>query len=174
MSYNRGADLLTCLLATSVGSTDCADGMPVEGEFVRSAGVPDHSYVLFDGSGANERNRVAAAAATSLLQYVHDQPYGELFKESLPVLGESGRWPRQPSRSRRRQRLRQDRHRSVGVPGRQDGIFVGTKALAGYVDARSGAHLAFGVYVNNAVVDDVDQMLAIGVDEIAAALYDEY
>src|SRR5208282_5268771 len=30
VSYNRGADLMTCLSAVKVGSTDCADGLVPE------------------------------------------------------------------------------------------------------------------------------------------------
>ena len=175
VSYNRGADLLTCLLATTVGSTDCADGMPVEGAFIRQAGVPDHSYALFDGAGANERNRVSAVAATSMLDYIHHQPYGELFKESLPVLGKSGSLARTTVKGPAIGHVYAKTGTGAwGFPDGQDGVFVGTKALAGYIDAESGAHLAFGVYLNNAVVDDVNDMLAVGVDEIAAALYAEY
>lgn len=175
VSYNRGADLMMCLLATTVDSTDCDDGLAVAGDLAAEAGVPGHSYLLEDGSGGEERNRLAPAGTVGFLRYLAEQRYGKAFRNALPVLGKAGSLAITTVEGPAVGNVFAKTGTAAwGFPDGQDGIFVGAKALGGYIRTADGRNLAFAVYVNDAVVKNVDQMLNIGVDDMAALIYAEH
>jgi len=56
----------------------------------------------------------------------------------------------------------------------KDGLFLTTKALAGYIQAQNGRWYAFMIAVNNAPMESIEVVFAINDDvgRVAASLYD--
>lgn len=54
VSYNRGADLMTCLAAVKAGSTDCSQGLVAEVKTAQDLGAPPSSVFPFDGAGTDD------------------------------------------------------------------------------------------------------------------------
>jgi hypothetical protein len=62
VSYNRGADLMTCLAAVKAGSTDCGKGLAAEVKTANALGVPSSSVIPFDGAGSDDQGRTTPGA----------------------------------------------------------------------------------------------------------------
>jgi D-alanyl-D-alanine carboxypeptidase/D-alanyl-D-alanine-endopeptidase (penicillin-binding protein 4) len=108
-------------------------------KFLVEIGVPNGSFVLGNGSGLNDVNRVTPAQITSLLHAMHQrfevQPE---FVASLAVAGSSGtiigRFENSPAISRLRAKT---------------GSLNGVSALSGYVVTQNDRVLAFSVMMND-------------------------
>jgi serine-type D-Ala-D-Ala carboxypeptidase/endopeptidase (penicillin-binding protein 4) len=57
VSYNRGADLMACLSAVKVNSTDCTMGVAAEVDTFTGLGVSKTSAFPFDGAGSDDKGR---------------------------------------------------------------------------------------------------------------------
>lgn len=90
VSYNRGADLMTCLAAVKVGSTDCQQGLPAEMATITKLGIPSTSVFPLDGAGSDDQGRTTVAAMATFLRRAATTSYGSSLYEGLPVLGRSG------------------------------------------------------------------------------------
>ena len=56
VSYNRGADLMTCLVAVKAGGTDCSQGLVAEVKSAHALGVAPSSVFPFDAAGRMTRD----------------------------------------------------------------------------------------------------------------------
>ena len=90
VSYNRGADLMTCLSAVKAGSTDGEQGLVEEVKTFTELGVPKTSVLPMDGAGSNDQGRSSPAALASFYRAATQTPYAQTLFDSLPVLGKSG------------------------------------------------------------------------------------
>jgi D-alanyl-D-alanine carboxypeptidase/D-alanyl-D-alanine-endopeptidase (penicillin-binding protein 4) len=90
VSYNRGADLMTCLAAVKLGSTNCRQGLTAELATVTKLGIPSKSVFPFDGAGSDDRGRTTSAALATFLRRAKTTSYGRSLSDALPVLGRSG------------------------------------------------------------------------------------
>jgi len=161
VSQNLHAELLLRLLAKTYGT----DGSIVQGarvvrQFLTGAGVSDADFFLFDGSGMSPYDEIAPRALTRLLTYAWSQPWGQAWRESLPVAGVDGTLT--------------NRFKGSPLQGRlwaKTGTHSEANSLSGYLTAASGKTLAFSILVNNhrpgspAEVQAIDRIL----EAIAAA-----
>jgi D-alanyl-D-alanine carboxypeptidase/D-alanyl-D-alanine-endopeptidase (penicillin-binding protein 4) len=138
VSQNLHAELYERLLGRLEGEDGTiAQGARVVRQFLVNAGVDPGDFLFSDGSGLSPDDLITPRAATTLLAYAARQPWGELYKSSLPI---------------------------GGVDGSLDGRFIGAlkgkvfaktgtlsevNALSGYVKAASGRTLAFSVLCND-------------------------
>jgi D-alanyl-D-alanine carboxypeptidase/D-alanyl-D-alanine-endopeptidase (penicillin-binding protein 4) len=91
VSYNRGADLMTCLAAVKIGSMDCQQGLAAETTTVTKLKIPSRSVFLMDGAGSDDQGRTTVAAlATFLRRVMATTRYGATLYEALPVLDRNG------------------------------------------------------------------------------------
>ena len=79
------------------GST--AAGARVESRFLIHAGIDANDFIFYDGSGLSTHDLVTPRATAKLLSYAaldpktaQPQPWFGVWKSSLPVGGEDGRW----------------------------------------------------------------------------------
>lgn len=99
------------------------------------------------------------------------QPFFADFKKSLPVLGKDGTLyniqPNSPAA----------RH-VFAKTGTLGGGLISGKGLAGFIDTKDGAHLAFAAYINfvpvAAMNESATAMAGDALGEIAAAAYDGF
>ncbi len=138
VSQNLHAELLLRLLGRAEGE----DGSAAQGArvvrawAVTEAGLQSDDFLLLDGSGLSTKDLVTPRSLTALLRYTAAQPWGPLYRASLPVAGVDG------SLSARLQPLR-------GRVQAKTGTLSETDALSGFLTADSGRALVFSVLVND-------------------------
>jgi D-alanyl-D-alanine carboxypeptidase/D-alanyl-D-alanine-endopeptidase (penicillin-binding protein 4) len=164
VSYNRGADLMTCLSAVKAGSTDCEQGLVEEVKTFTELGVPKTSVFPMDGAGSNDQNRSSPAALASMYRAATQTPYAQALFDSLPVLGRSGTManvlPDSPAAGHAQVKTG---NRVVGTPA--DQMIVLGNSLAGYIQAKSGRQLTFMIAVGNVPISSVAEFLQVTVDQ---------
>ena len=84
VSYNRGADLMTCLAAVKHGSTDCEQGLVAEVNNFTELGVSKDAVFPFDGAGSNDQNRSSPRALATLYRNATATPYAQALFDSQP------------------------------------------------------------------------------------------
>ncbi|MBI2375234.1 MAG: D-alanyl-D-alanine carboxypeptidase/D-alanyl-D-alanine-endopeptidase [Deltaproteobacteria bacterium] len=107
-------------------------------EFLVGLGLPAGSFVLENGSGLNDVNRMSPEQLTLLLRAMHRQPeIANEYAASLAVAGSSGtitsRFADSPAEGRLRAKT---------------GSLTGVSALSGYVTTRDDQLLAFSIMMN--------------------------
>lgn len=159
-SDNLAAELLLRHIARATGGDGSKDGLEAINQMLEQAGIGRVEVELFDGSGLTPYNRISPAATVKFLTWAAAQPWGDAFRETLPVGGETGSLAR--------------RFRGTALQGRifaKTGTVQGVNALSGYMIAASGETLVFSVIANDRPVDApsvlalIDRMLI----DIAAA-----
>jgi serine-type D-Ala-D-Ala carboxypeptidase/endopeptidase (penicillin-binding protein 4) len=115
------------------------NGVLAAEEFLAEVGIPRGSYVLRNGSGLNDANRMSARQLVTLLRAMWTRfPLQPEYLVSLPVAGRDGtiRW-------------RMDGTQAAGRLRAKTGTLDGVVSLSGYVQEASGRVLVFAVLVND-------------------------
>ena len=175
MSYNRGAQTMVCLLAVSAGSRDCDDGLTAMAPIFRAAGIDSRGASLVDGSGL-VGNLVTATSQTQLQRAFAARPDALRWRDALPIMGVDGSIATVQTNSPAAGKV----FGKTGTLGAPDllnlRLRVETKALGGYITAKSGRELAMAIIGNNAMFDDIAGVFAANEDigEIATAIWESY
>ena len=91
MSQNLHAELMLRLLGKEKGTSGSIEGgLEVLRGFLVNAGIKPEQFVFYDGSGLSREDLVTPEAVVQLLVYAHQQSWGELFEDTLPVAGVDG------------------------------------------------------------------------------------
>jgi D-alanyl-D-alanine carboxypeptidase/D-alanyl-D-alanine-endopeptidase (penicillin-binding protein 4) len=174
VSYNRGADDMTCLAAVKIGSTECDQGLVAEMDTIKDFGVPVTSVFPFDGAGTDTRNRTTPAAMATFLRRVAKTSAGPALTAALPVVGRSGALaivlPRSPMVGHARVK---DGNVVAGTPASQ--IIVLGNSLAGYLRTKSGRHVTFMIALANVPVAKPADVLQVTEDQarVVETLYSD-
>jgi len=159
-SDNLSAEVLLRHIARARGGAGAEDGLEAVHAMLDDAGIGRAEIELFDGSGLSPYNRVTPQATVRFLTWTSAQPWGDAFRATLPVGGQTGSLAR--------------RFRGTALDGRifaKTGTVQGVNALSGFMVAASGETLVFSVIANDRPVDGdpavpvIDALLL----EIAAA-----
>ena len=139
VSQNLHAELLLHHLGLQAGTDgSTAQGVRVIREFLQRAGVQPEDFVFFDGSGMSGHDLVTPRSAVRILLYAKGQPWGELYRASLPVAGVDGtlegRFPQSPVK---------------GKLQAKTGTTSESRALSGYLQCASGKTVVVSVMVGN-------------------------
>jgi len=160
-SENLHAELLLLLTAhEKAGANDYEDALKVESDFFRSAGIADGDVVLSDGSGLSRKDLVTPRATVQLLHYAATQPWGELYRSTLPVAGEDG--------------TLSERMKNTPAVARvfaKTGTIGHGNALSGYATTLRGERLLFAILGNNNNLHAQDANKVI--DAICVAMVEE-
>jgi D-alanyl-D-alanine carboxypeptidase/D-alanyl-D-alanine-endopeptidase (penicillin-binding protein 4) len=166
-SENLHAELMFLLAAhEKAGATSYEEADKFAADFFERAGIADGDVLLRDGSGLSLQDLVTPRAVVQLLRYAATQPWGELYRSSLPVAGEDGTLA--------------ERFKGTSAAGR---VFaktgtIGTEhvnALSGYATTVGGAHLIFSILGNDnnlrvqAANSTINEIVAAMVEELGAA-----
>ena len=138
VSQNLHAELYQRLLGRLEGDDgSIAQGARVVRAFLIQAGVDPGDFVFYDGSGLSPIDLITPRAATTLLTYAARQPWGELYRSSLPEGGVDGtlsdRFP----------------HQLRGRVFAKTGTLADVNALSGYLTTSSGRTLVFSILCND-------------------------
>ncbi len=175
VSYNRGAQTQICLLAAAAGSRDCDAGFSEMADVLSTAGVDPREASLVDGSGL-VGNYVTTRSLVQLMRVFAQRPDAEAWRHSLPILGVDGSIADVGTDSPAKGHV----YAKTGTLGAGDSLNgrlrLESKALAGYIDAKSGRLLAFAIIQNQAMFNDIDGVFAANDDlgDIAESLYTDY
>ena len=113
-------------------------------------GVDSDSYALEDGSGLSRHNLASPSAIVQVLQSIADTPVAEIFRETLPVSGESG--------------TLKHRFQETVATGRvqaKTGTMSGISVLSGYVEPLGVETLTFSILLNQSEQPIAQQREAI-------------
>lgn len=178
ISYNRGAQSFVCRLAAAHGSKKCDDGMAIAGEIWQEAGLDTEGAALIDGSGL-PGNFVTAKNAAQVQRIMAERPDGELWRETLPILGVDGSLTTVQPNSEAAGKVYAKTGTLADFDPFNNRIRIVTKTLGGVMDAESGRTLLFTVIMNNAFASPDAYIDAVfqandDVGAIAAAIQQQY
>jgi len=155
VSQNLHAEILLRLLGREKGTSGTVEGgLEVLRGFLNQAGVPPEQYLFYDGSGLSRQNLATPHAIVQLLCYAVSQPWGNSFRDTLPVAGVDG------SLADRFSNLDPRAHISA-----KTGALGGVKTLSGYATTVKGQQVAFAILSNNLnlpnkrVLDAIDSIV---------------
>jgi D-alanyl-D-alanine carboxypeptidase/D-alanyl-D-alanine-endopeptidase (penicillin-binding protein 4) len=138
VSQNLHAELYQRLLGRLEGDDgSIAQGARVVRQFLISAGVDPGDFVFNDGSGLSPNDLITPRAATTLLAYAARQPWGSLYRSTLPEGGVDG------TLSGRFDHVLRSRVFA------KTGTLSEVTALSGYLTAASGRTLVFSILCND-------------------------
>jgi D-alanyl-D-alanine carboxypeptidase/D-alanyl-D-alanine-endopeptidase (penicillin-binding protein 4) len=153
ISHNRGAETLMCLLAVKAGSKDCEDGIVTMIETVDAAGIEPGTVMIYDGEGSDPSS-ATPAAMLQWLTWVHEQPFGQAFKDGLPDVDKDGTIMVKSGLSARPQL------------GAQPAMFTAA-AQAGYMTTASGKEIVVALFALNGVWPTVAEGLVVPGGDLA-------
>jgi D-alanyl-D-alanine carboxypeptidase/D-alanyl-D-alanine-endopeptidase (penicillin-binding protein 4) len=164
VSYNRGADLMSCLTAVKLGSTDCEQGLAGEVETATGLGVSKDQVFPFDGAGSDDQSRVTATALAGFYRTVTKAPYGAVLFDSLPILGKDGTLANVLTDSPAAGKVQMKTGNRVAGDAAGQIIVLGN-SLAGYVEAKSGRQLTIMVAVGNVPIATIAEFEQVTADQ---------
>ncbi|HET9392565.1 MAG TPA: D-alanyl-D-alanine carboxypeptidase/D-alanyl-D-alanine-endopeptidase [Candidatus Rubrimentiphilum sp.] len=178
VSYNRGADLMVCLLAVKSGSRDCADGLGPELKTIKNLGVSPESTIVFEGAGTGDMIRTSPADEAAVLRSLLGVPWGKYVHDGMSIMGVDGTQAENQAGTPVAGHIRaKDGTQIAASPSGQ--VYISAKTEVGYIDAKSGKQLIYGVFVNDVPIGQQGMMETFsGVDRdlstIAAAIQQGY
>jgi D-alanyl-D-alanine carboxypeptidase/D-alanyl-D-alanine-endopeptidase (penicillin-binding protein 4) len=160
-SENLHAELLLLLAAhEKVGAANYEDALKYESTFFATAGIGAGDVVLSDGSGLSRKDLVTPRSVIRLLRYASTQPWGELYRTSLPLAGEDG--------------TLSERMKNTPAAGHvfaKTGTIGHVNSVSGYATTVRGTQLLFSILGNNNSLHAQDANRVI--DAIVVAMVEE-
>lgn len=139
VSQNLHAELALRLLGREKGTAGTIEaGLEVLRAFLIRAGIQPEEFVFYDGSGMSRQNLVTPHAIVKLLEYASREPWGKVYKATLPVAGVDGSLA--------------DRFKGTVAQGHvyaKTGALGHVNSLSGYATTISGEPVAFSILANN-------------------------
>jgi D-alanyl-D-alanine carboxypeptidase/D-alanyl-D-alanine-endopeptidase (penicillin-binding protein 4) len=182
VSYNIGADTSLMLFGLTRGVSTQAASLAAEAAVLaQQFGIPPTAIHFIDGSGGGLTS-ATGEAVTTLLSGMRQRPSYPAFRDALPTLGVDGslaiatEFAADPTLAGARGQV----HAKTGTfaEGTVRGqVVLRAQSLAGYIDTRSGRHLAFMLAVNDVgPISGIEGMLPVIQDAgtISALLWKLY
>ena len=163
VSYNRGADLMTCLAAVKAGSTNCLTGLAAEVKTATSLGVP--------AAASSRRTARAQTIRAARRRWRWRRSFGDAartsngktFVRALPVLGRDGTLADVCQLAGGRARPDQDRQPRGRDPGWPDHR---ARQQPGRIhQTKSGRRVVFMIAVGNVPVGSTQAFLKVVDDQ---------
>ena len=157
VSHNLHASELPLLVAVKHGKRNLTDGLRLERDFLKRAGVDVDGISFGGGAGGSGSDLTSPRATVQLLRHMAGRPDFPVYEAALPILGMDGTLAtvvgaNSPARGKVRAKTG-----TLVAPNPLNGTRVLTsKALAGYMTTRSGKHLVISLVVNNRMLTDAD------------------
>lgn len=175
VSHNYGANLSLILFGLTKGKRTRDGALSAErATLIEDFGLQGSGFNFpTNGSGSPDSEASAKAVTTLLDGMTRREVFGEYF-DSFPILGVDGSLRFVDPESTTKGKVRAKTGTSVGFDPDKNELVLRAKSLGGYIDAKSGKRLIFAVFVNNAKLEGVEDILEINNDlgEIATAIYE--
>jgi D-alanyl-D-alanine carboxypeptidase/D-alanyl-D-alanine-endopeptidase (penicillin-binding protein 4) len=162
VSMNQHADLLIMLLALKAGETSFAAGMNQIRVFLEDIGLDPGLVSLSDGRGNEYTDLFSPRTVAQLLFLMTRQDDSVPYFDSLSILGVDGSETiTVPADSPVAGNARAKSGTTLDVDLMNERQIVMTRALAGYMTAKSGRDLIFAIYVNDVPIASIDDLFTI-------------
>jgi D-alanyl-D-alanine carboxypeptidase/D-alanyl-D-alanine-endopeptidase (penicillin-binding protein 4) len=140
VSQNLYAETLLKAAGAANGGLGTAEGGRIATRALLSSwGIPQSTYVQYDGSGLSRYDYVTADLIVTILQHMYSDPrQREPFVATLPVAGKDGTIA-----------SRMKKTRAEGNAAAKTGSIANVRTLSGYVRTRDGEMLAFSMLANS-------------------------
>ncbi len=173
VSYNRGAQTQVCLLAVAAGSKDCSDGFAQMATLLKDAGVDPLNASLIDGSGL-PGNFITAGSQSQLQRAFAARPDAARWRAALPTMGVDGSIATVEVNSPAKGKVSAKTGTLGDADLLNDRLRLETKALGGYLTAKSGRELVVTIIMNQAMFNDIQGVFAANNDlgAIATQIYE--
>ena len=163
VSHNLHASTLPLLLAVRHGKRQLEDGLRLEHDFLKRAGLDADSISFGGGAGGSPADFTTPRVNVALLRSMSRRPDFAVYERALPILGVDGTlWNDVTSTSPARGKVRAKTGTLVWENGMNKRFLVTSKALAGYLTAKSGRELVFSFVVNGVQIDKATETKTIG------------
>jgi D-alanyl-D-alanine carboxypeptidase len=182
VSYNLGADTSLMLwgLTQGVNSNSFSAALAAEQKnLAANYGIQPSEYQFVDGGGGGE-TKATTTAVTQLFAEMYSRPVYPQYFDALPSLGVDGSlqpttgFESDPTLAGAKGQVHAKTGTTVTAVG--SGLMLTTQSLAGYINTKSGKHLAFQVVVNNVPISGFDDVVQAFQDDatISAMLWRDY
>ena len=162
VSMNQHADLLVMLLALKAGETSFAAGMGQIRVFLDGIGLDPGLVSISDGRGNEYTDLFSPRTVAQLLFLMTKQDDFAPYFDSLSILGVDGSETiTVPADSPVAGNARAKSGTTIAGDLMNERQIVMTRALAGYMTAKSGRNLIFAIYVNDVPVATIDELFPI-------------
>jgi D-alanyl-D-alanine carboxypeptidase/D-alanyl-D-alanine-endopeptidase (penicillin-binding protein 4) len=150
VSHNLHASTLPLLVAAKHNQRTLEQGMRLQHDFLKRAGVDVETISFGGGAGGSRADCTTPRATVQLLRYMATRPDFAAYERALPVLGVDGTLHEVvPSDSPARGKVHAKTGTYYWKNLMNDRFLLNSKALAGYVDSSHGRKLAIAMFVNN-------------------------
>jgi D-alanyl-D-alanine carboxypeptidase/D-alanyl-D-alanine-endopeptidase (penicillin-binding protein 4) len=149
VSHNLYAGMFPLLVAVKNGKATLADGMRLQGKFLKSLGLDVETISFGGGAGGDPADSVTPRATVRLLQALAKRPDYPVFRAGLPVLGVDGTLvDAVPRGSPAKGKVAAKTGTYYWHDALNDRIFLMSKALAGTLTTAKGRSLLVVLFVN--------------------------
>lgn len=163
VSHNLGASALPLLLAARHGKRTLKEGLRLEGDFLERIGVDGAGISFGSGAGGSPADFTSPRATVQLLTAMSKHSQFQTYREALPILGVDGTLADAVERDSPARGHAQAKTGTFYFTNSLNGeIVLTSKALAGYLQAKSGRPLIFSMAVNNVRLQKPSDRTAIG------------
>lgn len=152
--------LLMHMAARTTGSATRSDAIAGEEQWLRSIGIDLTGVHILDGSGLSRNNLVTARAMAQLAAAMKESEHGRIWRDSLPNMGVDGDL-----------RSRETTSPLKGRVQAKTGYIERVRGLCGYLQAKSGRDLCFGIIVNG--YENKMREIDRDIDAILRGFYEE-
>jgi D-alanyl-D-alanine carboxypeptidase len=162
VSHNLGANLSLMLFGLTQDARTIDSALAAERQTLIGAyGLPSDGFNFPTNGSGSPDSQATPEAVTKLLAVMRKTAAGQIYFDALPVLGVAPAFGHVFAKT--------------GTTVAKDTLKA--QVFAGYIDGKSGARLAYVVYVNNVVpITGIGDVIKVFADEgqISAILYDRH
>ena len=155
MSFNLGADTTLVLFGLANGVDSIEAALAVEEEtLINSFGLAEGSFLFEDGAGGGQ-SQATSISVVKLLQDMVERPSGQAFRDGLPRLGVDGtlriltEYQQDPTLAGATGNVLAKTGTLASLTD-DDLIALDARAMAGYIQTRSGRDVTYVLVVNDA------------------------
>ena len=142
VSQNLYADTLLKAISGRNGLGTIEGGRVAVRRLLSDWGIPDDSYVMYDGSGLSRYNYVTASTLVEILQHMYRDPrHRDAFLATLPIAGKDGTMA-----------ARLHNTRAEGNAIAKTGSIANVRSLSGFVKTRDGEMVVFSILANDFII----------------------
>lgn len=163
VSHNLHASTLPLLVASKHGKRTLADGLRLQHEFLKRAGIDADEISFGGGAGGANADFTTPRVNVQLLRYMATRPDFAVYERGLPILGVDGTLSDAVAKgSSVWGKARAKTGTLYWHNVMNDRSLLTSKALAGYVTAKSGRQLAFSFVVNGVHLKELEERNKVG------------
>jgi len=174
VSHNYGANLSLILFGLAKGVRTVEGSLQQERiTLIDDFKIPVNGFNFPTNGSGSPDSEASPRAVTTLLDNMNETDVFDHYFSSFPIMGVDGSLRFVDEGSPATGRVRGKTGTSVGFNPDTQQFILRAKSLGGYIDTISNRRLIFAVFVNNAPLEEISEILEVNNDlgQIATAIY---